>query len=156
MIGFRYVIFTTVINSQKTEFRQNLLKQKQKNTHSIKILNSQLYKNQQGFEWKEGGLELLINGKYFEVVSISKQGDGYIVNLEEDEKENKVFKTYFNLEETNEKLPADVLSDLELDFFLPSSQFEIFLNKRLITHCTKYLYADIPSVYFRIIKPPCI
>lgn len=156
LIGFRYVIFTTIINYEKTQFRQNVLKQKQKNTQSIKISNNQLYKDLQGIEWKDGGLEVLMNGIYYEVVSISKNADGYIVNIEEDIIENEAFKTYFNLEETNDELPIDVLTDLELDFFLPSSQFEIFQNKLLITHCTKYLYADIPSVYFCLLKPPCV
>lgn len=156
IIGFRYIIFKTVINYKKTEFRQNLIKQKQNNTLTINVSQDQLYKDKKGIEWKEGGKEVLINGKYYEVISVSRRNDSYIVSLSEDVKENEVFKTYFDLEETNEELPYDILSDLELDFFLPTSQETFFQNQEIIAHCTKYLYADIPSVYFRIIKPPCV
>ena len=94
--GSRYLVFRSVVNMQKKEFRQQILQQEHKTIKQLSVNPGELYRDGKGLEWKENNKELVINDVYHEVLSVKRCGDLFIVSIIEDTEENELFKKYFH------------------------------------------------------------
>lgn len=151
--GARFMVFTTLMRIQKSEFQRVTLNNGHHGIKKLFVKVGDLYKNSQNVQWEESNTELVLNGVYYEVVTIKKQGEHYLVDLAEDFWENDLYRMFYNMEDAKEELPQDVLADLEMDFFMPSFQtFQTHTN--FIEHHTLYLVKETAGHSFRDVKPP--
>jgi len=151
----KYVFFTSYVHSQKSEFRQNLLIQKNEATYSMVFLEEELYRNTKGVEWKEDNKEIVVNGVYHEVLSVVRQNNTYVVTLIPDKAENKLFKSFFNTKQQDESNTLNFLSSFIALTFLN----EEALKLKLITTVNERQYFDNQSsplfvFMHKKIKPP--
>jgi hypothetical protein len=108
LITSRFLFFSGYLKIQKSIFRKEITSLSMKEVFVIKMTNNKLYKNIEGYEWKEKNKELVINGIYHEVISLKKNNGYSYISVIEDKAENQLFKRFFS---TNKQL-QDVFSDL--------------------------------------------
>lgn len=94
VLTFHFLLFSSYISSQKSTFREQTLNGKH-NIVEIKFSYDDIFKNKNGFEWKENNKEVIINGLYHEVVSVENFKDHIIVCVMEDSEENERFEKFF-------------------------------------------------------------
>ncbi len=115
VLVFKFLFFTSFIKSHKKEFRKQLIEQSSESVFDLKIALNEILFDKPGFDWKEKGKELVINGVYHEVVKIKKFKDHAIVSLIEDSRENEMFNKYFCLNKNMQNEYSDLMK-LLLDF----------------------------------------
>lgn len=125
LISARFIVFKSVVKLKKHEFRQLILNQENKAIKQIRISKYDIYKNVNGIEWKENNKEVVIKNTYHEVVSITNEGDDFIINVIEDKEENNLFKNYFDNSESGKKLADNLLVVFAFTIVLPSEQIII-------------------------------
>ena len=57
-ISFRFLFFISYIKGQKSDFRKQILSENTKDLKLVKFSNDDVFKNKNGFEWKEHNKEL--------------------------------------------------------------------------------------------------
>ena len=154
-ITFRFLFFISYIKGQKNDLRKQLLSENNTALVEVEFLNSDVFKNKNGFEWKEHNKELVINGIYHEVISIKKYKDHTIVSIIEDKAENTLFKRFFSLNKGIHKDFADLIK-LLLNFTciqnVPVINFE---QKQEIVQLNSAVFQFTDSqFYLKKIKPP--
>ena len=155
LITSRFLFFSGYLKIQKSIFRKELTTLYKKEVFIIKMNNDKLYKNVDGYEWKEKNKELVINGIYHEVISVKQIEGNSFISVIEDKAENKLFKRFFC---ANKQL-HDVFSDLIklllnitfLEFNKPL-KIQILKDYNLITeaHICSYLF----QLILKQLKPP--
>lgn len=108
LITSRFLFFSGYLKIQKSIFRKEITSPSMKEVFIIKMSNNKLYKNIEGYEWKEKNKELVINGIYHEVISVKQVNGISFISVIEDKAENQLFKRFFC---TNKQL-QDIFSDL--------------------------------------------
>ena len=73
LISSRFLFFVSYIHLQKSEFRKQLIYGNTREIVQFNLAESDLYLDKNGFEWKEKNKELVVNGVYHEVISITKK-----------------------------------------------------------------------------------
>ena len=149
-----YTVFTALIKLQKGEFRERAISLGSSKSRQIIFSAADLFKDTKKLEWRESNKEILLEGRYYEVVSIQKHGDVYIANITEDLWENDLFELFFNELMENDDL-NDFVEMLVQDYELPAEQGLNTPFTGAIKHFTQYIEKEMPSLFFRIIKPPC-
>ncbi|MGZ4042982.1 MAG: hypothetical protein ACXVO9_07260 [Bacteroidia bacterium] len=151
---FNYLFFTGFIKIQKQDLRA--LSFKDLKIETIKISANDLYKSKNGVEWHENNSELSVDGNYFEVVEVTSIGADIIIKVVKDEKENKLFGSFF----TSQKKNSDILFNLVKLFFnlnLNAVPVQSPLNVVTSVASKISIFSDIwsdPNYYFKKIKPP--
>ena len=97
LTAFRFIFFISFVQSQKTNFREVVLHKNQNLVSEIKFLNTDAFVNKNGYEWHENNKELVVNGFYYEVISIIKLKNSVLVKVIADKNENDLFKNYYSL-----------------------------------------------------------
>jgi hypothetical protein len=155
LIAFRFVFFISYVRSQKTEFRRTVIANGLHHLKRIEFPAAELYKNKNGFEWKENNRELVIDGKYFEVISVINTDNLSVVLVIEDSEENELFKKYLTLNKTIQGKYKH-LTILFLDFSFIGTYDSIHfpsIEQNLNQQCAnRYLLAQ--GKYREMIKPP--
>jgi len=116
-------------------------------------LNS-LYKDVNGFSWKENNRELVVNGVYYEISKIVIEGDKAFVSIVKDTKENSLFSGFFNSMKKNDNLLFHVVKLIMNMNFEASADFKFTaffttLKNSLGNELINELLTDL-----RFIKPP--
>lgn len=155
VLVFKFLFFTSFIKSHKKDFRKQLIEQNSANVFSLKIPLDYLFIDKTGFDWKEKGKELVINGVYHEVVRIKKCGDHVLVFLIEDSQENELFNKYFCLNKNMRNEYSDLMK-LLLDFGYIDQKISYnvqmyFVNSKNI--CLDVIFNKSDFLH-KIIKPP--
>jgi L-rhamnose mutarotase len=96
LITSRFLFFSGYLKIQKSIFRKEITSLSMKEVFVIKMTNNKLYKNIEGYEWKEKNKELVINGIYHEVISLKKNNGYSYISVIEDKAENQLFKRFFS------------------------------------------------------------
>jgi len=155
VIAFKFLFFTSFIKSQKRDFRKQLIEHSSEKIFDIKIALKDLLIDKPGFDWKEKGKELVINGVYHEVIKIRKDKEHVIVSLIEDSKENEMFNRYFCL---NKDMQNDYseLMELLLDFDCIDQRTTYSIQMFFVKNETSLLDVTFSESDFlkEIIKPP--
>jgi hypothetical protein len=155
VITFRFLFFISYIIGQKNDLRQQLLSENNTALVEVEFLNSDVFENKNGFEWKEHNKELVINGIYHEIISIKKYKDHTIVSIIEDKAENSLFKKFFCLNKGIHKDFADliqILLNLTYVQSIPEIDFEQKADK-IQFFPTTIQFSDFQFNH-RSIKPP--
>lgn len=97
LTAFRFIFFISFVQSQKTNFREDVLHNNQNLVSEIKFLNTDAFINKNGCEWHENNKELVVNGIYYEVISVTKLKNSVLVKVIADKNENDLFKNYYSL-----------------------------------------------------------
>jgi hypothetical protein len=92
----RFIIFNHYMGKQKETFRQKALLTNAKALSVLRIGKKDLYVDGSGREWKDGNRELLLNGKFHEVVAIKEDGRSVLLYLIEDSRESQLFHEFNN------------------------------------------------------------
>lgn len=154
-ISFRFLFFISYIKGQKSDFRKQILSENTKDLKQVKFSNDDVFKNKNGFEWKEKNKELVINGVYHEVISLKKYVDHTVVSIIEDKAENSLFKKFFSMNKGIHKDFADLIK-LLLNLTCIQSIPEIVFdqnsaNDQLIPGVFHFTDSQF---YLKKIKPP--
>lgn len=155
VLAFKFLFFTSFIKSHKKDFRKQLIEQSSESVFDLKIALNEVLVDKPGFDWKEKGKELVINGVYHEVVKIKKFKDHAIVSLIEDSQENELFNKYFCLNKNMQNEYSDLMK-LLLDFNCIEQQtayniHTYFVNCKNVSQDFMFTEFD----YFnKLIKPP--
>lgn len=123
----RFLIFTFYIQSQKWEFRQAVLNSDTKALVCIAMSNEDLYKNTKGIEWKEKNKELVLAGKYHEVVRIERGKSSTTIYLLPDTAENELYAKYFETQNSNKDTYHFLKLFLSLQFYFSAPQNTLFI-----------------------------
>ncbi len=155
MMSSSHFIFIRYIKTQKNIFRTQLLSQAEPKIFNYTIPETLLYLNLNGLEWKDEGKELVLNGKYHEILKITSQHGMATLTLVPDEIENERFKSYFNIHTSNNKHFSGFLFYLMGLLYL--NQIPVLFN--CILENTNYVFQNTVSFYLdaflkRAIKPP--
>jgi hypothetical protein len=153
-VGARFVLFKSVIKLQKREFRQAVLKQQHKTFKQILVSANELYKDVNGLEWKENNKEVVIKNTYHEVLSVTKQGSVYIVNIIEDKMENELFANFFEKSDEGKDLADHLLLVFALNFILPHQQEIKQQAEHQLAYCNSKSQTPLTGFYSKTIKPP--
>lgn len=102
-MNVRFVLFSTYIKSQKQEFRKQAISQNLNELLRVDMNADELYKNKRGFEWEKNNRELVINGVYHEVLSVSVKNGKAAVTIIPDKAENALFARYFGEQQDTQK-----------------------------------------------------
>jgi hypothetical protein len=153
-VGARFLLFKTVVKSKKQEFRQIVLKQQRKEVKQITVSLNDLYKDLNGVEWKEHNKEVVIKNVYHEVLSIHKEGNGYIVNIIEDKTENELFKNYFDESDSGKDLADHLLLVFAMNFVVPQHEQVKQQTETKIEFCAPIAQPKRNEFYSKTIKPP--
>lgn len=94
LIGMKFVLFTSYLQFQKVEFRRSVLSKSMQKTKVLYFASNEIYKDTQAIEWKDDNKELLISGKYYEVLAVMKQTALYKVIVIEDIEEDELILSY--------------------------------------------------------------
>ncbi|MDI1354739.1 MAG: hypothetical protein PSX36_07465 [bacterium] len=103
VIVFQFVFFISYITVQKNEFSKKVLAERTELGLEVRMGRSEVFANTPGLEWKEEGNELVIQGVFYEVISIHYSGQVAIVRVIADTAENNLFATYFELHKKTDK-----------------------------------------------------
>ena len=155
VISFRFLFFISYIKVQKSEFRRQLISESNSKVIEVKFSNEDLYKNMNGFEWKEKNKELVIGGIFHEVIAVKKLKDHVIVSVIEDKAENSMFKKFFSIHKGIHKDFADLIKLLVNLTYLQNIS-EIVFNKNVIENQfnpNEIQFSNF-QFYLKQIKPP--
>lgn len=155
VIVCRFVFFMSYIHFQKSEFRKEVLKGEVEQALAIRMNYSDIFVNRPGFEWKERGRELVIQGIYHEVISIRYAGGQAIVTIIADKAENDLFKKFFDSHKKNDKV-MNCLMSLLLGFqFEQAECLEVFIHDPSSTAWLSETGKSILNGYLSLsVKPP--
>lgn len=153
-IAARFTVLRSVVKVQKKQFRKTVLVQQMNELKQITVSADELYKDKKDIEWKENNKEVVLNGKYHEVVSIEKKDGIYVVNIIEDSKENELFKNFF--EKTDKKGELADCITLVLGMNFVSSEPIEFKQAQTnsIDHQTHFTLKSGIELCSRTEKPP--
>jgi hypothetical protein len=151
----RFLVFTSYIHSQKTIFRQQMAKDHTHKIMTLELSEEDLFANKNGLEWKEKNKELIVNGKYHEVITIKKQGKHVFVSIIEDKLENSLFERFFAAKQGNNSFFNDLVNLLFNLTYLKNDAL-IAINVFNKSHknysvSSEFLIQDFHS---ELIKPP--
>ncbi len=96
ILCLRFVIFETYISTHKQRFRIEALQRNEKAVKTLAVPLHELYKDFGGIEWKDQNRELVVNGKYHEVLHVEKRGQDALVFIIEDTEEDLLFAEFFS------------------------------------------------------------
>jgi hypothetical protein len=152
-ITARFALFRTAVKYQKKEFRQTVLLQNRHEMEKITMKAGDLYRDVQGIEWKESNKELVIKGKYHEVVAIEKNGKEFVVYIIADTRENELFRSFFD-NDNNNHFAESITLLLSLTFITPAPvEFDENSAMRINHHLQSSL-KSLPGFYCGIEIPP--
>jgi hypothetical protein len=155
VLSASHFIFVRYAKLQKRHFRSEMLKRGGKDVFAYTLEESALYKDRGGIEWEEEGKELVINGKYHEIIQITCKNGMASLFLIRDDLENKLFADHFNLNNSNPtSLPGTLLHIMGLlfvhglhdEFIVPEIQILDFLKGETPFALSSYSR--------KLIKPP--
>lgn len=146
VIGLRYSLFVSFIQLKKADFRQELLIKNVSNLIRIEMDRKQLFKDTKTISWKDENKELVLNGKFHEVVSIKDSCGLAIVTLIEDEQENHLFSHFFSLQNKDPNSFASQFSIFLNFYFLQDKQSTVFFQNIVHTNYVTPLVASVPAV----------
>jgi hypothetical protein len=153
-IAARFAVLRSVVKVQKKQFRQTALMQQKNELKQLAFLPEDLYKDAKGLEWKENNKEIVLDGKYHEVISIEKKNGSYIVSIIEDRKENELFRNFFEKTDKNGHLADCILLVVGMNF-TASPQFEFKQQPIVfIEHQTRYTLKSGIEISARTERPP--
>ena len=155
VISFRFLFFISYIKVQKTDFRKQLIAESNSKVVEVKFSNEDLYKNKNGFEWKEKNKELVIDGIFHEVIGIKKFKDHSIVSIIEDKAENSLFKKFFSMHKGIHKDFSDLIKLLLNLTYLQNDTEHGFYQTVVLNklNSSEMLFSDF-LFYLKKIKPP--
>ena len=104
LVTVRFSVLQLTIKFQKKTFRHSTLIHNKKKQKVFIISMQSLFVDNNEIEWKENNKEIVVNGKYHEVIEIKKDKNFYQVFAIEDNEENKLFYQFFISENLNKKL----------------------------------------------------
>lgn len=155
-ITARFAVFSAAIKIQKRQFRQTVLAYQKDELKQMRFDADDLYKNSKGIEWKENNKEVVLNGNYYEVVSIEKKENVFLVNMIEDTKENELFKNFFEQTDHKGQLADCILFLLGMNF-VPAKVITLKQTDSVsIKHQTNFTLKSGVFVNTRTEKPPCV
>ncbi len=153
-IAARFTVLRSVVKVQKKQFRKTVLLQQINELKQITVSADDLYKDTKLIEWKENNKEVVINGKYHEVISVEKKDGCYIVSIIEDSKENELFKNFFEKTDKNGHLADCITLVLGMNFVTSQPiQFKP-AEDNVITHQTHFTLKGGIELCSRTEKPP--
>lgn len=155
LISGSHFIFACYIKSQKHQFRSQMLRTGSKDAFRYTMPSSALFRDSRGLEWKDKGKELVLNGKFHEIMEITCHKGIATLLLIPDALENQLFSDYFSLRHHNAgSLPGTLLYFMGLLFFQDLKNTlciirEVFLQ--LIQTTSSF---NLSTYTEKIIKPP--
>ena len=121
LIAFRYLFFLSYLRQQKSEFRAELIRDKHNEVTVLKISLEELFRDKINFEWKNHNKELVIEGKYHEVIKVEKLEKYALVYVIEDQAENDLMSHYFKLDKSKHNQSADLIKILLSHYYYNNS-----------------------------------
>ncbi|MGE0567996.1 MAG: hypothetical protein AB7O73_08600 [Bacteroidia bacterium] len=150
----KYSLFTSYLHFKKIEFRQlTISNNTSKKTLTIPLEN--LFVNESGFEWENNNKELVIDGIYHEVLSITKFDNKAHITIIEDKAENELFHRFFASSQTA-KSSLYHFAGWILFGYLESHplQFSEFIPAEINIHLKKLTCSLSTGFTQNFIKPP--
>lgn len=155
IVSIRFLFFISYIQFQKSNLRAQLLTDKSAEILRLTFAENDVYEDQKGFEWKENNKELVINGKYFEVLKTEKVNGKIIVSVLADKAEDELINAFFDSKKNSDTDFVNLLKDFLnltylkdhtssklLNLFFPVMDFFVFKS------------SSLQHFYCELIKPP--
>lgn len=155
VLSASHFIFIRYVKTQKHHFRSQVLKMGKEEVFAYTMKESALLKDSKGLEWKDKGKELVLNGKYHEILRITCKNGMATLLLVEDALENKLFSDYFNLRNHDSgSLPGTLLHFIGLLYLHDFQDSRIVLKEQMLLSNKGQLPFSLSSYSERILKPP--
>jgi hypothetical protein len=154
--SFNYIVFRVYIKTQKKEFRKSLAIENSNLLRTYQVNEHELFVSCRGFEWVDNNKEIIISGKYFDVLSIENTNGIAHITLVEDDKESNLFDRFFSSQKKNQDLLITFLKlmntlDAPPQILCVPANFSIN-----VPYCFKQLILGVRAGYvLEEIKPPC-
>lgn len=154
LISARFILFISYIDTQKSEFRKASISGHAE-LKTLRFKASEIFKNTEGLRWEENNTELVLNGAYYDLKSIAVKNGIIVVILSSDEKENKSFEAFFNLNKKSNKLLFTLLQQFLNQTYLPGENvFNLKPSRSSTPINTDFLSILCQGHAHKIIKPP--
>jgi hypothetical protein len=154
LIAGRHVFFISYMKTQKTMFRVANFKNNLSQTKTIEMGIDDLFKDKNGLVWKEHHKELVVDGKYHEVVFIQKKNNKALVFIIEDAEENHLFETFFSLQKSKTIFFVDLIKILGQLTFLNHTSDYLTVDFSLLKKTILNPLLNLQSFQTQLIKPP--
>ena len=154
VITARFLFFISYISSQKTIFRSELIKHSIAEAKTVELKKTDLFKNKNGYVWKEHNKELAINGVYHEVVCVKLSGDKAFVTILEDKEENRLFLSFFAHNKNKNNFLTDFIKILSNLTFLNHPEFNLKAHNSKPRIFLSFDSVTLSDFHPQLIKPP--
>jgi hypothetical protein len=151
VISSSYLVFQLKQQSNKWQFKTKAFTES--HIKQIVVLKTDLYKNGNGFEWKDDNEELVIQNTFYEVANVFEHGSYAIISLIEDSSETSFFADVIKaLNESPIHTYLQLL--LSLDFNLPTPIKDFDLTETILNYSTEQIHNFTDGFSCLIIQPP--
>lgn len=152
--SFRHLMFKHHLGFQKHKFRTELFASANPNIIAIRMAACNLYKNQNGIEWKDNNKEIIYKGLYHEVLHISINNAIAEISLIEDAFENSLIASFYNTLSKEDPV-HQLLSDLLNFKFTATFNQSLFINScQIITHWPASVSGTLSAHNSSVFIPP--
>lgn len=154
-VAARFSLLQFTIKLHKKNYRYSTLIHNKKQLKVISIPCQSIFIDNKGIEWKENNKEIVINGKYHEVIEIKKNKNFYQVFIIEDDEENLMFYKYFISEKLNKQLLNCFLLIYSINAI--ENRLELYFKNqfKVIQTSFNYIFKFGSEFENLFIKPPC-
>lgn len=150
-----FILFHAYIYFQKEEFRETTLSKSKRDAVRLLFGVNDIYKNTNGVEWKELNKEVVVDGIYYEIISVKKGSTYYEVMAIEDDEENRLCQNYFTFEKASkDKLNKQLLSFMFLTYIPPMQSAPGFTDFLDVSHNFQIAPFTETSFHLKLNKPP--
>ncbi|MCW3077303.1 MAG: hypothetical protein JWO32_1912 [Bacteroidetes bacterium] len=106
IVIFNYLFFIVFVKVQKADFRKELL-----NSSSLSVEKLQINKTDKiaEIEYDQNTDEVILNGRYFEILRVEKKDNNIVLYVIKDEKENKLFDSFFSSQSKSHDLLFNIV-----------------------------------------------
>jgi hypothetical protein len=146
----RYLFFNSCMAERKAAFRIAALVKHRGAVTAIKMNTADLFRDIEGIEWKENSREIVISGRFHEVLKIERMGLTSIVYTIEDTKESHLFAMSLDSDIAGNTLIV-FLKDLT---FPPLADGELRLQSHGCFHGRQGNEKICPGHMGALLKPP--
>jgi len=155
-ISGHHLVFISGVQSQKSLFRKNLLENNSSKIKTLSIATDQLFKDTKSIEWIENNKEIILKGRYHEVLGMRRTAKETLIFLIEDDAENKLFDEYYQNTAQHKSLTHLLQLFLSLHFTSPDQTSVPTVQGQAVDRIISDIQAIIHTYYPELIKPPTV
>jgi len=155
IVVFNYSFFRAYIKLKKSDFRKEIAVSFSSKLEKVEMDKCDLYRDKNAVEWVDENKEVVINGKFYEVISIVVSGNKAVISITKDEQENRMFSSFFSHQSENNVLLFNILKLIQGATINSVLSYNFIQGNEVANPQPIYKKGFITHQYFfKLIKPP--